>query len=83
MSVDPYTLSKFSRFFTPSINQSLRGATDNKIFLPIVSFFFFKKGIIFLSETFGASVDSIMMIGGFLVFRLIFAILVNTFNSGL
>ena len=39
---------------------------DNKIFLPTIFFFFFKKGIIFLSETLGARVDSTIIIGGFL-----------------
>ena len=40
LSVEPYTRSRFSRFLTPSINQSLLGATENKISLPIWNFFF-------------------------------------------
>ena len=65
------------------MNQSLLGATDSKISLPIVNFLFFKNGIIFLSVTFGARVDSTIMIGGFLALRLILAILLRTFNNGL
>ena len=65
------------------MNQSLLGAIDNKIFLPTISFFLFRKGIIFLSVTLGASVDSTITIGGFFEFLLIFAILPRTLISGL
>ena len=66
------------------MNQSLLGATENKISLPISNLFFFKKGIILLSETLGANVDSTIIIGGFwILYFLISIILLKTFNNGL
>ena len=81
--LQPYILSICSSVLELSTNQSLLGAMDNKIFFPTSNFFFFNNGIIFLSETLGARVDSTIMIGGFLALRFIFEIFLKSIENSL